>query len=211
MSLERQFGIAEPIPLVQTAQVRSTVNSLTAQESISRIRVLERTAMELIEKSLFDQKRLFQDWDNFTRTVRSAISGNFLDSVSIYGRRKKELIFLLDITIDWQRHRIFANEATFAPLDPSKSIAEQVDGAIRQIILFIQRKVVALNIDEISPYISLTPGNEDEQKRKRKITGTSPATGRNLADLREFDARAIGLEVKPARLSEMTITVKFTK
>lgn len=211
MRLERQFGIAEPIPLVQTAQVKSQSMRLTAHEAISRARVLERTAIELIERALFDQRRLFDDWDTFIKTVRSAISGNFLDTISVYGRRRKEMVFLLEIAIDWKQHKIFANEATFATLDPTMSIADQVDGAIKQIISFIQKKIVTLQIDEITPYFVWTPGNENEQSEKRKITGTSKTTGSELANLRAFNQNALGVEIKPALLSEMTITVKFTK
>jgi hypothetical protein len=167
--------------------------------------------MEIIERSLFEQRGLFKDWNEFTKVIRTSITNNFLDTVSIYGKRRKETVFLLDITIDWEQHRLLANNSTFAALDPKRSIAEQVDGAIGQIIAFVQKKTVELRIDEIVPLFIWTSSDNATLAKRRELAGTGPLAKSEQNEIHSFTSRAIGVEVRPEALREMTISVKFTR
>jgi hypothetical protein len=209
MSFERQFGIHEPIPIIQAVQSQVQAVQLTISQAALRKRVLERTALELFERSFFDHKHLFADWESFAQILQKSISGGFLENLCVYGKRKKTIMFSLELVIDWEKHQILANDVAFTKLDPNKSIAEQVDDAIPQIVSFIKTKASAYEIDSVDPLYTYIPGDTNEIARRREVTGTVPISESELKKIEEFVNDSEGHAVTPGRMKEMTITYRL--
>jgi hypothetical protein len=209
MSFERQFGILEPVPLVQSASIVARATTLTYSQASVRRKVLERTALELFERSFFDHRHLFPNWEEFASVLQKSIQGGFLEHLRVFGTRKGEFVFSLELTIDWEKHQILANEVAFTKLDPNKSIADQVEDALPQIIDFIREKAKAFRIDSVAPTFTYKDADEPERRRQRQVAGTSPISGVLHDRLRSFEANSEGHSVTPGRLKEMTIQYRL--
>lgn len=209
MSIERPYSLIEPIPIIHTSFAAPRLAAITIEQAVLRKRILERTALEVFEKSFFNHRALFDSWDAFLNTIKKSISGNYLTSLCVYGTHKNKFVFSLELTIDWENHRLLATSIDFSKINPNLSIAEQVDAAIPQIIDFIKDKAQTYNIDGVVPVYSFTSADKITSQKRDLEAGVCSIPESFSQKRNQFINESIGHEVRPARLKEMTIAYRF--
>jgi hypothetical protein len=206
MSLERQFRIPEPIPLIQTASPSAQQIRQARQEAMSRQLIIERIANEIISRSFEQLKNKFDDWDWFISTVGIAIREKFLSSVSVYGVCGAEYVYSLTIRIDWDQYEMLDDTEELIKLDKDKPICEQIDDSIAKLLDFMKKKSMSMSVDYITAIFDWTTcSTEEEEKRRDQLTGSSIIGSDERNRIVKFAKQSHGLKVSPALLKEMSV------
>jgi hypothetical protein len=206
MSFENQFGIFEPIPITARSHVIAQNFTFTVQQKNIRRWILERTALDLFEKSFSPHRHLFNNWDSFLRTLQKSINDGFLKELCVYGCKHDTYVFCLAIEIDWEVHRILSKNIDLSKIDSSKSIAQQVDDAIPQIVSFIQDKAQYFKIDNLVSVYKFTKSDFKTSAERLRITETEHISNEHSNKIVDFENNSHQLHLTPGNLEELLIS-----
>jgi hypothetical protein len=174
---------------------------------LSRIFVLEETAMELVNAAFAGHKHLFGDFNEPLQTIKSAIDNEWLAEVKFLGVKNGEFVHSFRLWIDWKVYEIHIADGDHEfQLNNDASVSEQIARVGTEVAKKMNSLVLEDRPTSIAVYYTYRSSTAREQANEE--LGTITISADNQKRLAEFLTSSSAVEVVSGRLPELHVELR---